>query len=212
MPRPRLLIAITATIAFSVLGSPSPASATVLPTGEVTFGRTVVEPAYDDSTGALVYLSTPMGAQANPVFGKNVAPIYLPVYPVGSGVGTLNCQDTTATTVENCPDHGGHVAGAAEQIMPSVYGVPGAAGVAGHDHLVGIASTGGDFNILWEPVLVLFTPSAVHDGVIRHITTLADINQLVSAGYAIEIHNPAATFNCAVVPASVYNLGTPYHV
>lgn len=70
MSKPRLLIAITAAFAFSVLGTPSPASASSLPSGEVTFGRTVVEPAYDDSTGTLVYLSTPMGAKP----GSTVAP------------------------------------------------------------------------------------------------------------------------------------------
>ena len=210
MSKPRFLIAITAAVAFSLLGTPSPASASSLPSGEVTFGRTVVEPAYDDSTGTLVYLSTPMGAQAHPVVGKNVAPIYLPVYPVGSGVGTLNCQDTSTTlaTVENCPDHGPGVAGAAVNIsVAGGFGSVYAGGVAGHDHLVGIARTGGDFNILWEPVIVLFTNSAAAT---HHITTLAQIDALVHSGEAIEIHNPAATFNCAVVPATVYNLGKPY--
>lgn len=112
----------------------------------------------------------------------NVAPIYLPMYPVGSGIdpATLNCVHVPA---DNRPDHGPLLAAVAASIMPNVYGH----GVVGHDHLVGIASTGGDFNILWEPVLVLFTnPTAAT----THITTLA-------------------TFHCSSVSAAAYWRGTP---
>ena len=107
----------------------------------------------------------------------NVAPIFLPVYPVGSGIdpGTLNCAhvDSQGTIADNCIDHGPAVSAAVACIDPAVYGTslsdPGCIGfpnqnptpdtsnVLGHDHLVGVAQTGGDFNVLWEPVLVLFT-------------------------------------------------------
>ena len=137
-----------------------------------------------------------------------MAPIYLPVYPAGSSVGTLNCQDTTAITVENCPDHGPAVAGAAMHISTvSGFGAVYAGGVLGHDHLVGIASTGGDFNINWEPVLVLFTNSTVANS--DHVTTLAEINRLVSNGDAIEVPVPPLTFHCSAVSAAVYPHGTP---
>ncbi len=86
-------------------------------------GGTVVEPVYDDMTGAIRYVSTPRGTpdpvKSNPIAA---APFYLPVYPVGSSVPatfTLNCLDVP---VENCPDHGAAVAGAAQAIIPSVYG------------------------------------------------------------------------------------------
>lgn len=161
------LITISAiVIAFSSLSHAAVGVASSLPTGQTTFGQTTIEPAYNDATGSLVYLSTPHNATVNPNFAHNVAPIYLPVYPLGSTVGTLSCEDLP---VENCPDHGPLIAGLAEAVMPSVYG----AGVLGHDHLVGIASSGGDFNILWEPVVLLFTNVAAAN---MHITTLSQVN------------------------------------
>jgi hypothetical protein len=181
------------------LGVASVAAATPLPSGEVTVGQTVIEPAYDLATGTLVYLSTPRHAVVHPNFAKNVAPIYLPMYPVGAAVGTLNCEDVP---VENCPDHGALVASIAAGANPTVYGN----GVVGHDHLVGIASTGGDFNVLWIPVLVLFnTPGAV-----THVTTLRQLHALELAGAVTEIPLPPATFHCSVVSAAAYAQGTPF--
>ena len=86
--------------------------------------------------------------------------------------------------------------------MPNVYG----GGVLGHDHLAGIASTGGDFNVLWEPTLILFTSVAAST---THITTLPRINADVAGGLAIEVPLPQLDFNCAKVSAAVYNHGTP---
>ena len=87
--------------------------------------------------------------------------------------------------------------------MPSVYG----AGVLGHDHLVGIASTGGDFNIDWEPVILLFTSSAAADTM--PITTLSQVNWALQNHVVIPIPLPQATFHCSSVSASAYNHGTP---
>jgi hypothetical protein len=172
--------------------------------GSFVGGGGTIEPAYDDTTGTLVYLSTPNGPpvhvpkKIDPSTGMpvNVAPIYLPMYPVGSGIdpATLNCA--------HVPADGPLLAGAAMGIMPSVYG----GGVIGHDHLVGIASTGGDFNILWEPVLVLFTNAAAAT---THITTLAQINAAVANGDAIEVPIPPATFHCSSVSAAAYWRATP---
>ena len=210
---PKLLTTMGLVLALSAsLGAGSVLAVSPLPSGEVTFGQTVVEPAYDDGTGTLVYLSTPMHVGVHPVFARNVAPLYLPVYPVGVNVGTLNCQDTTATTVENCPDHGPEVAGAAMGISAAMgFGDVYANGVQGHDHLVGIASSGGDFNILWEPVLVLFTNTGAASS---HLTTLDQINAALTGPNpdAIAFPLPSATFNCAVVPAAVYARGTPYQL
>jgi hypothetical protein len=177
--------------------------------GSFVGGGGTIEPAYDDTTGTLVYLSTPNGPSVHapktidPSTGMpvNVAPIYLPMYPMGSGIdpATLNCAHVPA---DNCPDHGPLLAGAAMGIMPSVYG----GGVLGHDHLVGIASTGGDFNILWEPVLVLFTNAAAAT---THITTLTQINAEVASGNAIEVPIPPATFHCSSVSAAAYGRATP---
>jgi hypothetical protein len=182
-----------------------PASAAI-PSGEVVVGRTVIEPVYDDMTGAIRYVSTPMGTahpvQSNPIAA---APFYLPVYPVGSTVGTLVCQDVP---VENCPDHGPAIAAAAQAIMPSVYG----GGVTGHDHLMAGPGSGGDFNVAWVPVLVLFTSRSAAN---THIILLKQLNRLKARGKVIEIPlegsngTPNLTFHCSVVPAPVYDRGTP---
>ena len=211
MKKLRVVISLTVVVAVGALLGTSAAMAATLPSGEVVVGRTVVEPAYDAANGGLVYLSTPMGTagHVHPNFKRNVAPIYLPVYPIGSAVGVLNCENTTTTTVENCPDHGPGVAAAAQGISAANgFGSVYANGVQGHDHLVGIASTGGDFNILWEPVLILFTNSAAST---EHVTTLSRITTLLGRGDVIEVPLPQLTFHCASVSAAVYNNGTPFH-
>ena len=40
----------------------TPARALDVPSGERQLGQTVIEPAYDDATGNLIYLMTPIGA------------------------------------------------------------------------------------------------------------------------------------------------------
>lgn len=176
-------------------------------TATMTFsgGGSTIEPAYDDATGKLVYLSTPTNAKVHPN-AHNVAPLYLPVYPIDSPIdpATLNCAHTPA---DNCPDHGPAVAGAVMGIpIPPVHAIYGG-GVLGHDHLVGIASTGGDFNIIWEPTLVLFLDHTA--AVTQHITTLAQINADLAAHLVITVPLPQLDFNCAPVSAAVYAHGTP---
>jgi hypothetical protein len=196
---PRILITLTMALALSVAFGVSSVAAGSLPSGERINGQSSIEPVYNDATGTIAYVATPMHV-ANPVHAnpRSWAPIYLPVYPVGSTVdATLNCMG-----VLNCPDHAGLVAGAAAQIMPSVYG----GGVIGHDHLLAVPGGGGDFNIAWQPVLVLFTNKAAAN---EHITTLAQITAAVGRGDAIEIWTQGLTFHCSVVPAVVYWNGTP---
>ena len=178
------------------------ASASALPSGEATFGQTTIEPAYDDATGTIVYLSTPHNATIN--FNlHDTAPIYLPVYPSGSTVGTLNCEDLP---VENCPDHGPLVASIAQSYASANgFGLVYADGVLGHDHLIGLPPSG-DFNIDWEPVLVLFRSIAAAD---EHPTTLGQIDSLENAHEVALLPLPPATFHCSVVPAAVYEQGTP---
>ncbi len=210
LPRTAMMALI---VAFALAAGPA-ATLASWPSGQVMIGNTsfsyttmgftgggaTIEPAYDDATGSLVYLLTPNGAQVHPN-DHNVAPLYLPVYPVGSGIdpASLNCAHVPA---DNCPDHGPLIAGAAMGIMPSVYG----GGVLGHDHLVGIASTGGDFNVVWEPVIVLFTNAAAAT---QHITTLAALDAAYAAHDVIEIPLPSADFNCTPVSAGAYDAGTP---
>ena len=168
-------------------------------------GGGTIEPAINDANGNLTYLLTPNNVPVNPN-SHNVAPIYLPVYPFGSGIDptTLSCAHVTATyvTADNCPDHGPLIAVVATHIESSVYG----GGVLGHDHLIGIANTDGDFNIIWEPILVLFTnpKAATH-----RLLTLAAINSAVHSGNAFLVPVPQAEFHCSVAPESAYAKATP---
>lgn len=195
----KLLGSISMALALSVALGVAPVGAVSVPSGERMVGQSSVEPVYDDMTGAVAFVSTPINApnpaNANPVAW---APIYLPVYPTGSTVGILDCMGAPG----NCPDHAGLVAGAAMAIDPSVY----SGGVIGHDHLMAGPRSGGDFNIAWEPVLVLFTSKAAAN---EHITTLVQLNAAVAQGDAFEVWAPALTFLCTVVPAAVYWDGTP---
>ncbi len=171
---------------------------TALPSGEHLLGQLSIEPAYNDQTGAIVYLATPINSpfptKAN---SAATAPLYLVEYPPGSDVGTLNCMGVPG----NCPDHDAEVAGAAVAIMPSVYGTNVAA-VPGHDHLVSTPGSGGDFNIAWHVVEVLFTSAAY----VTHITTEAQLDAMLAAHKVIEVSTPV-TFTCAVVPAVTYLRG-----
>jgi len=172
-----------------------------LPTGEVQLGRSFIEPAYDDATGDMIFLLTPLGAPF-PVKANHhaVSPLYLIVYPTSAGgfVGTMNCMHPGG---DNCPDHGPEIAGAAAAIMPSVYG----AGVWGHDHLVD-APGGSEFNVAWEVHLLLFTNSAAAN---THITTEEEMDHALDAGDLIDAVPSVTIFNCSVVPARTFNRGTP---
>jgi len=176
--------------------------ADTLPSGQRTMGQATLEPAYNDLNGNILYLLTPDHAKmhTNP---RAWAPLYVVMYPTSAAgsVGTMNCAHQPA---DNCPDHGPLLSFLAANVwMPSVYG----AGVWGHDHLVtGVPPVGGDFNIAWEPIAVLFTSNAAAN---THITTEAQLDAAVAAGDAIEIPLPSATFLCAVVPAVIYNMATP---
>jgi hypothetical protein len=96
--------------------------------------------------------------------------------------------------------HGNGIAALAQARESGVYG----AGVVGHDHLMDFPG-GPDFNIAWEPIVVLFTNSAAAE----HILTDAQISAAVSSGNATEVPLPGRTFICASVPATVYNLAKP---
>ena len=210
----RFLILFMAVAGSALLAglSVAPAAASSLPSGERivggqgSHGGTVVEPVYDDMTGQIRYVSTPRGtAHPVPTNPRATAPFYLPVYPTGSNVPTLNCQDVP---VENCPDHGPAIAGLAQKLDPDVYGV----GVIGHDHLMAGPGSHGDFNVAWVPTLVLFTPGAT----ITHITTLAQLNELIASGAVKTVPLdgtngfPNLTFHCSVVSAAVYAHGVPF--
>ena len=136
------------------------------------------------------------GADANP---QAWAPFCVPVYPVSSfaSVGTLQCTDAVPALkqVENCPDHGPAIAAAIGGSGNSVY----ASGVLGHDDLMAPPASGGDFNIAWEPILVVFIDPAAAQ---PRVTTLAEIVALLSPSAtahgpaAVLVPLPQATFRC----------------
>ena len=134
----------------------------------------MLEPVYNDErAGVIGFVSTPLRAPlaANP---RAWSPFFVPVYPVGSTVGLVLCQHKP---VENCPDHGPLIAGAAAAIMPSVCGPGDGSGVIGHDHLMDFPG-GADFDVAWEPILVLFTSKAAAN---EHLLTDAQIEALRGA-------------------------------
>lgn len=171
-----------------------------LPTGEHRLGNSLIEPAWDDVSSTLVYLLTPLGSPF-PTHTSNhaVAPLYLVEYPPGSNVGTMNCMGVPG----NCPDHDIEVATAATQIMPSVYGTDPTL-VPGHDHLVAGPASGGDFNIAWEVVEILFTSKAA----VTRLTTEAAVDAAIARGDAVEADLGFA-FHCSVVGPTPYLRGTP---
>jgi hypothetical protein len=198
----RTFSAVVAGALACVLGAAgtTQALADSLPSGEHLLGRASVEPAYDDTTGNLVYLSTPINSPfPTHTSAQAVAPLYLVEYPPSYPGFTLNCMAVPG----NCPDHDGIVAGVATQVMPDVYGTDVAA-VPGHDHLVAVPGSGGDFNIAWEVEEVLFTNSAAAN---THLTTLDGINSAVARGDAI-IVDLGFAFHCSVVSQAVYAHGS----
>ncbi len=77
----------------------------------------------------------------------------------------------------------------------------------GHDHVMDFPG-GEDFNVAWEPILVLFTSKAAAN---EHLLTDSAIAAAVARRDAIEVPVPALTFHCAAVSAVVYALGTPFN-
>jgi hypothetical protein len=176
-------------------------ASTSLPSGEHDVGQSSIEPAYDDVTGTLTFLLTPLNSPFPTHTSTHAeAPLYIVEYPPGNTVGTLNCMGVPG----NCPDHDGIVAGVATQIMPSVYGT-NAAAVPGHDHLVATPASGGDFNVAWHVYEVLFTSKTAAN---THLTTKSALDAAVAAGKAI-IVDLGFAFHCSVVPSTVYWNGTP---
>ena len=173
------------------------------PSGEIIHGQTAVEPAYNDIDGSLIYLLTPVNASSPKLSNPGaVAPLFLVEYPPNTTFDVpFNCQGVPG----NCPDHDGIVANVATSTQPDVYGTDPSA-IPGHDHLVAAPGSGGDFQVAREVIEVLFTPKAVTDHAITHLTTQAAVDAAVANGYAIEIDLGFAQ-HFSVVTAAAYNTG-----
>jgi hypothetical protein len=209
---PFFAAAIAGLVACLCVGVSSNAAAA--DSGQRNFAQVSVEPAIDSTTGGSIYLLTPIKApfpsKANPVA---TAPLYLPLYPLSSTVPAsgLNCQPWNCDHVNVLPfpsaDYG-FLPGSDKSCTDFNGGSP-CSPVKGHDHLVGVASTHGDFNVAWHVKLVVFTSAAFADGKINsRITTLNQINDLVASGDAFIADTPV-TFNCSITSERTYELGTP---
>lgn len=209
----RIVLAVASSVmAAAFLCAPS--NAQVLPSGQRANGQYEVEPAFNYSTGNGVYLLTPLKvplpSHANP---RATAPFYEILYPQSSAIpgSELNCQPT------NC-DHGnvlpfpdsdyGALLGSDQACTDFNGGAPCSA-LKGHDHLVGIASSGADFNVAWHVWLVVFTHAAFVDGAINtRVITLNQLKALVANGDAYYVDTGFA-FNCSVTSERTYEIGTP---
>jgi hypothetical protein len=191
-----------------------PGKALAFDSGQRTFGQASVEPSIDDSTGGAVYLLTPTKApdptNNNP---KADAPLYLVVYPLSSAIpaSELNCQPTNCDHVNVLPfpnsDYG--ALSATDKACVDFNSGSACSSVKGHDHLVGIASTGGDFNVAWHVKLVFFTHDGFTSGKTNtRITTLSQLQALVNNGDVVIADTPI-TFHCSRTSEATYDKGTP---
>lgn len=205
-------------------GYAAPPEATGFFSGQMAFGQSTVEPALDDATGNAVFLLTPNGAPLPSKANKHAQDtMYIPVYPTSSTIlgADLDCQTGAGTGTGNCnhlqvlpfsdpvydPDPA-DVSGSSKACQDYNGGKPCSV-YLGHDHLIGVPSTGGAFNVAWAVKLVLFTPKGVRDGAIdSRITTLSDLDALVASGDAVIAPTPIV-FNCSIVAQTVYQGGTP---
>lgn len=202
--------------AIGLIGLIAFASATInahgQESGQRVFGNASVEPAIDSSTGNKVYLLTPIHApfpsKANPVA---TAPLYLPLYPMSSTIPAddLNCQPTNCDHANVLPFPSPDYGAASAQACADFNGGQPCSWVKGHDHLVGIAKTQGDFNVAWTVKPVIFTHQAFVDGKINErILTVNQLMALVASGDVV-IAPDLVTFNCSSTSERTYELGTP---
>lgn len=207
-------LALPATAVLALVASLASSQPAKAESGQRRFGQVTVEPAVDSTTGGTVYLLTPnkgpFPSKANPVA---TAPLYLPVYPISSSLPAddFNCQPWNCDHVNVLPfpnsDYG-VLAGSDKACVDFNNGV-GCSPLKGHDHLVGIASTHGDFNVAWHVKLVIFTTNAFANGKINtRITTLDQINALVESKDVFIADTPV-TFNCSSTSEVTYERGTP---
>ncbi len=183
------------------------------PTGQRNFAQVSVEPAIDYSNGNTIYLLTPVKvptpSKSSP---KAAAPLYLVLYPTTSTIpaSALNCQPNNCDHANVLPATAGYetLPGTATACKDFNGGEPCSV-VEGHDHLVGVASTGGDFNVAWAVEFVVFTPKGFAAGKINtRITTLDQLMDLRNNGY-VSIMNVGFTFNCSETSVQTYDKGTP---
>lgn len=182
--------------------------------GQRVHGQYEIEAGFDDAAGSVIYLKTPLNAPLpTHTSPEATAPFFEFMYPVSSAIpaNDLNCQPTNCNHVNVLPfanpDYG--VLPGSDQACTDFNGGASCSPVKGHDHLVGIASTGGDFNVAWHVFLVIFTHSAFEDGAINtRVTTLSQLQALVDKGDA-QFVDSGISFHCSVTSQRTYEIATP---
>ena len=210
----RWMFAVIVALGLAMSFGPLVQAAPVI-SGQREYANQSVEPAYDDVTGQLIFLKTPIHApfpsQSNP---RAWAPMYLPMYPVGTTISPLNCTPQNCDHVNVLPPDLVAAFGL-QSVYPTgtittKYGTFTGGLVAGHDHLVGTPTSHGDFNVSWHVFLVLFTPKAVADGAINHeLLTDASIDAAMANGDLVPTEiDTGIVFQCTIAPESVYLKGS----
>ena len=121
----------------------------------------------------------------------------------------LDCQPTNCDHANVLPFPNPDYGLASAQVCADFNGGKPCSWVKGHDHLVGVAKTRGDFNVAWTVKPVIFTHQAFVDGKINErIMTLSQLMSLVTSGDAV-IEPDLVTFNCTPSSARTYEIGTP---
>jgi hypothetical protein len=182
--------------------------------GQRTFAQATVEPAIDFSTGNTVYVLTPnkspFPAKAN---SAATAPLYLVIYPESSTVSAVdfnclpkNCEHVNVLPFAD-PNYGAQP-GTATACVHFNNGNPCSL-VKGHDHLIGVASTGGDANVARNVKLVVFTQTAFLNGKINtRVTMLTQLQALLGGGEAIVIDTPNV-LHASPSTKQIYDRATP---
>ena len=177
-----------------------------------------IQVALDGETGKTVFILTPDKAPApTPTNAAAQAPIYLIAYPVQSTIPAdhLDCTVTNCKGLNVLPfanSSYGELSGTSAACEAFNQGKP-CSPVEGHDHIVGTPFTGGDFNVAWHKVLVVFTAKGFQNKAYNtRITTVNQLEGLLSEGYIKTMDVPSSSFNCNLVPETRYEQGTPVTV
>ena len=192
---PRFLLTITAMGALVATMAPIAGAQTTWYTGQRAFGQVTVEPAVNDANGEQIFLLTPNKAPfPSKAPEKAQSPLYLVAYPTNSTItDAFNCTPTTC-------DH-------AQRVPAPWY--PSNGLLKGHDHLVGLPNTHGDWNVAWDVEVDIFTPKGFSDGAINHrILTLDALNKAKADG-DIQPIDIGIVFNCSSTNIVTYLKGTP---
>ena len=185
--------------------------------GQVSVPQGDLEPAIDYKTGNIVFLMSPEKAPLPTHTNSSAqAPLFMVLYPTTSNLPAshFTCQPDNCAHFNVLPFPDANY-GALPGDYPACADFNGGnpcSLVKGHDHLVGVAQTGGGSTTIWDLHLIVFTEKAFTDGVINtRITLLSQIQALLAAGYVTDVPT-GVSFSGSIVPLTTYQKGTPVSI